>query len=173
MKTKKEDYKNCVRRRFKRYDGYYVRTVNVNFVEFEDMLSNHYMANGYSFLQIEKAVELFFGQIKEFVNKNISNPFHEKASIKCLDFWIYYVPTDHQTATVSIQIDPLKDFLKPVRHYAGLSYPEYGDDMEATLKVCDDGFGNAARYDVAIKLHDENEMLKRRVAWLEKQIVSQ
>lgn len=171
MHTNKEGYTQCVRRRLKRYKEYYFRTVDVDFAGFENVLSEHYLNHGYSFVQIEKSLELFFGQIKEFINKNIGMQYHEKASIKCLDFWVYYTPKGDSQATVTIQLDPQKDFLKPVRHYAGLSYPDYGDEMEARLKVSDDGYGNAARYDDAIKLYNENADLKRRVAWLEKQLV--
>lgn len=171
MHTNKEGYTQCVRRRLKRYKEYYFRTVDVNFAEFEYVLSEHYLNHGYSFVQIEKALELFFAQIKEFINKNIGLQYHEKASIKCLDFWIYYTPKGDSQATVTIRLDPQKDVLKPVRYYAGLSYPDYGDEMEARLKVSNDGYGNAARYDDAIKLYDENAALKRRVAWLEKQLV--
>jgi len=171
MHTNKEGHTGCVRRRLKRHKEHYVRTVNVDFAGVEDLVSEYYLNHGYSFVQIEQALKLLVDQIKKFINKNIGLQFHTKSSIKCLDFWVYYTPKSHDEATVTIQLDPQKDFLKPVRHYAGLSYPDYGDEMEARLKVSDDGFGNAARYDDAIKLYEENVELKRRIAWLEKQLV--
>ena len=56
-----------------------------------------------------------------------------------------------------------------------MAYPEWGDEREAVLKLASDSFdrsyADAAKFVDADRLHDENEALKRRVAWLEKQIV--
>lgn len=60
-------------------------------------------------------------------------------------------------------------------YYNRLTYSEYGDGQEAVLKLADDrvsrSCADAAKFTDADRLHDENESLKRRVAWLEKQLI--
>lgn len=173
--TKTKESTNQFRKRFKHYRGHYVRIVEIDLEQVEKLVANHYFATGISWNEVDIAVDFFNKQLKSFIHKNISEINHQKASIKSLDFWIYYVPKGNGKAVVTVQSEIIKDFLKPDLYYAGMAYPEWGDEREAVLKLASDSFdrsyADAAKFVDADRLHDENEALKRRVAWLEKQIV--
>lgn len=177
MKNQAEDKKTQFRKRFKNYQGHYVRAVDVDLEQVEQLVTTHYVESGISWNEIEIAVDFFKKQLNSFIHKNMSEQENKKASIKSLDFWIYYVPNGYDKAVVTVQADAIKDFLKPDLYYVGMSYPEYGDEREAVLKLATDSFdrsyADAAKFVDASRLHDENESLKRRVAWLEKQIILQ
>lgn len=175
MNNQKKESTNQFRKRFKNYQGHYVRVVDIDLEQVEKLVTNHYAASGISMNEVDIAVEFFNTQLKSFIHKNINETDHQKASIKSLDFWIYYIPNGNGHAVVKVQTETIKDFLKPDLYYAGMSYPEWGDEKEAVLKLATDSFdrshADAAKFHDAARLHDENEALKRRVAWLEKQIV--
>lgn len=174
MTNQKKNTPSQFRKRFKDYRGHYVRVVDVDLEQVEKLVSNHYISTGISWNEVDIAVDFFNKQLKAFIHKNMSEKNHQRASIKSLDFWIYYVPNGSGKAVVTVQIESIKDFMKPDLYYAGMAYQEYGDDQEAVLKLATDSFdrshADAAKFSDANRLHDENEALKRRVAWLEKQM---
>lgn len=175
--TNQTEEKTQFRKRFKDYQGHYVRAVDVDLEKIEQLVTNHYVASGISWNEVDIAVDFFKKQLTSFIHKNISEQNHQKASIKSLDFWIYYVPNGNKKAVVMVQTDTVKDFLKPDLYYVGMSYPEYGDEQEAVLKLATDSFdrshADAAKFVDAARLYEENESLKRRIAWLEKQLILQ
>lgn len=175
MKKIKPWQSSQFRKRLKNYQGHYFRVVDIDLEQVEKLVSFYYVNADLSWNEIDIAVDFFYKQLKFFINKNMSEQQHQRASIKSLDFWIYYIPAGSEKAVVTVQLEPIKDFLKPSLYYAGLSYAEYGDGQEAVLKLADDSFSrcfaNAAKFTDAARLHDENEALKRRVAWLEKQLI--
>lgn len=177
MTNQAEEKKTQFRKRFKNYQGHYVRAVDVDLEKVEQLVTNHYVASGISWNEVDVAFNFFKKQLNSFIHKNMSEEHHQKASIKSLDFWIYYVPAGYEKAVVTVQLESIKNFMKPAMYYAGMSYPEYGDEQEAVLKLADDSFSrsfaDAAQFSDAARLHEENEALKRRVAWLEKQIILQ
>lgn len=174
MTNQKKDIPSQFRKRFKDYRGYHVRVVDIDLEQVEKLVSNYYVSTGLSWNEVDVAVDFFNKQLKSFIHKNMCEKDHQRASIKSLDFWIYYVPNGSGKAVVTVQLESIRNFMKPALYYAGMSYPEYGDEQEAVLKLADDSFSrsfaDAAKFSDADRLHDENEALKRRVAWLEKQI---
>lgn len=177
MINQNKDAPSQFRKRFKDYRGYYVRVVDIDLDKVEKLVSDHYLSTGISWNEVDIAVDFFTKQLKAFIHKNLGKKDHHRASIKSLDFWIYYEPKSSDNAVVTVQFEPIKDFMKPDLYYAGMSYPDYGDEQEAVLKLADDSFSrsfaDAAKFSEADRLHDENEVLKRRIAWLEKQIILQ
>jgi hypothetical protein len=177
MTNQAEEKKTQFRKRFKNYQGHYIRAVDVDLEHVEQLVTNHYVASGISWNEVDIAVDFFKKQLNSFIHKNMIEQDHKKASIKSLDFWIYYIPNGNAKAVVMVQTDTIKDFLKPDLYYVGMSYPEYGDEREAVLKLATDSFdrsyADAAKFVDAARLHEENESLKRRIAWLEKQIILQ
>lgn len=175
MNNQKKESPNQFRKRFKNYQGHYVRVVDIDLEQVEKLITNHYAASGISWNEVDIAVDFFNKQLKSFIYKNMNETSHQKASIKSLDFWIYYIPNGNGKAVVTVQTETIKDFLKPDLYYVGMSYPEYGDEREAVLKLATDSFdrsyADAAKFVDAARLHEENEALKRRVAWLEKQLI--
>lgn len=160
------------KKKFKHYSRVFVRTLSFDLDSFKNEIFTFYSSAGISLPDIQNLSDFFIKHLKSFINSNFKVYNHKKSSIKLLDFWIYYIPNGNESATLTFSKEPIKNFLKPDKYYAGISWPEYGDEKEAELKKSEDSFtdsfANAALYSEAEALYKENQELKRKIAWLEK-----
>lgn len=131
----------------------------------------------YSAFGDHKIIELtsyFFDNVNDLTRRCKNSKVQRNYSIKCLDFWIYYIPLNSNSAKIEIFDTVQKNLEKVTLYKPGFSYSGYGDDYDITLKLSDGDYicesDKAARYKDAVSLQRESEDLKRKIAYLEKKL---
>lgn len=131
----------------------------------------------YSTFSDQKIIELtsyFLDNVNDLIRRCKNAKIQRNYSIKCLDFWIYYIPQNSQSAKIEIFDSVQKNLEKVTLYKPGLSYSGYGDDYDITLKLADGDYicesDKASRYKDAVSFQREAEDLKRKIAYLEKEL---